>query len=140
MAHCLTWDDTSIAPHGPEFAATYLTLVRQQMGKAAYDALRAALREHRYGKIGPLVKPDPSRTVTPRAQIEQRERAAARARSAREKAEQQQRREQTHRRLVGYTSRAEAQAVLRALIKDGHFGPTGSASRKAALATARALV
>lgn len=138
VAHCLT--PSSAAAHGPEFVAAYLTLVRQQMGKAAYDLLRESLRTHRFGRIASLIKPNPNLAVVPRAELEAKVARAARERARTQRAEREAQRARTHRRLVGYEARHNARSTLRALIKDGHFGPAGSASRQAALATARALL
>lgn len=139
IAHNLT--PRQHAAHGPEFAAVFLTLVRQQMGKVAYDLLRGALRDQRFGKVAPLVRPNPAFAdlVVARAELEAKAARQARSRSRIEREREQRQREATQRRLLGYTARAEAQASIRALIKAGHFGAPGSADRKAALRVARRL-
>lgn len=138
VAHCVT--AAQHAAHGPEFAAAFLTLVRQQMGKASYDSLRAAMRERRV-KIGPLVKPDPryAQRVVPRATIEARRAKADREAKARARTRAAEERAARERRLTGYSARRENAEAIRLLVRAGHFGPAGSAGRKAALATAKAL-
>jgi putative metallohydrolase (TIGR04338 family) len=62
------------AAHGWEFAAIFLDLVRNVMGRTAHDALKAAFKEHKV-----RYKPKGKRTLTP----EQREAARARMEKAR---------------------------------------------------------
>lgn len=126
--------------HGPEFAAIYLTLVKHTMGAESYANLRASMRERRV-RVAALPKPDPNRVarVVPRAAIEAKAARAAREEARATREQRQREREASHRRQTGRTVRQASAACIRALVKDGHFGPAGSAGRKAALATARAL-
>lgn len=132
IAHCLV--GLPHAWHGPEFAGVLLTLVRYQMGKEHADTLRASFKE-KGARYNLKAVPSPSRPVVTQAERSKRATAAKRQ----EKARLEEQRAASHRRLTGYTSRQSAAATVRALIKDGHFGPSGSAGRKAALATARSL-
>jgi hypothetical protein len=114
------------APHGPEFAAVFLFLVRYRMGAQAARWLRAAYREHR-------VKVAPSR-VLPAAgghpvlsSSERRDRARARAQAG-----------------PGEHARRDAARTIRWLVVDHrpvepYFGPVGSRHRRRALDAARVL-
>lgn len=138
IAHNLT--PPGAAWHGPEFAAALLVLVKHMCGSESYTALRQSMREERV-RVGALPKPDPAyaRNVKPRDEIEAAVARRKREQAARERAEKQAARERVQQRLVSYQARKNAEDTLRALIKAGHFGPAGSASRKAALATARVV-
>lgn len=145
IAHALTPSRsraTSAAPaaHGPEFAAILLTLVRYQIGTEAARTLRESYSQHgvKY-RSGLWAVPEPTKPVVPRIQQQQ---AASRIAAKRRQAEteaQRQERDRHQRRLVGYSARQEAATVLRANIKAGLFGPSGSKTRTHALATARLL-
>lgn len=114
------------AAHGPEFAATFLTLVEHRCGVEAAKALRESFAEHRvkYRKGLAVVPKAGQRTVVTKT-------AALAAAKRQTKAEQTL--------LTGSTRRAQAAAVIRASVKAGHFGPSGSKPRTHALATARQL-
>jgi putative metallohydrolase (TIGR04338 family) len=132
IAHCLT--GYHHAHHGPEFAGVLLTLVRYQMGKTHADTLRASFKAKRVRYTMADV-PKPGHPVVTQAE---RSRQAAAAKRQ-EKAQAESQREAAQRRLVGYTARHQAAEAIRANVKAGRFGPSGSKPRTHALATARAL-
>lgn len=132
MAHSLVPD--SCADHGPEFAATLLTLVRYAMGAEHAATLRASYKEHRVKyRSGVASVPKPgSKPVVPRA--EQQRRAAAK--KAEEKAAEAER---LRRRLNNPEVRAAAAQTIKQAVEDGWYGPPGSPARRQALATARTI-
>lgn len=138
IAHCLT-PGYRYADHGPEFAGVLITLIRHQMGKEHADEMKASFREHRV-KFNMKAVPAPgSKPVVTKTEKVAKERAAAKAQNAQRLAEQRAAAERDQRRRVGYTGRHEAADVIRANVKTGLFGPSGSKPRTHALATARAL-
>jgi hypothetical protein len=121
VAHVLTGTCGPFAGHGPEFAGVYLFIVEhglQEPDKA--EVLRAAFREHRV-KVNRAAIPEVRETLPPSAAT----RAAAKRAAARTP-------------ITGHEVRT-AVRLLRQAIAAGQMGPRGSASRKAALATAKRL-
>lgn len=124
VAHTLL--TSRYAPHGPEFAATYLTLVENRCGKDAAAALREAYKANRVKyRNGLAVVPKAGTEVAVTKTIIQRfERRQAAAKQV---------------VLTGATHRLEAAAVIRAAVKAGRFGPSGRKPRTHALEVARLL-
>lgn len=132
IAHSLVPD--SCADHGPEFAATLLTLVRYAMGAEHAATLRASYKEHRVRyRSGMASVPKPgSKPVVPRAEQERKKREAAAAEKQRAAAARK-------RRLNDPDGRASAVDLLKVAIEEGWYGPPGTPARRQALATLRTL-
>jgi putative metallohydrolase (TIGR04338 family) len=124
MAHYLVESraEGKHAWHGEAFAATLLVLVDGVQGPAAAKQLRESFTRNRVKyRNGLAAVPKPgSRTVITKTAVARKRKAAA-----------------TEPLRVG-AMETIAESLRRA-IKAGQFGPAGSASRKAALATARHL-
>lgn len=117
LAHTVT--DPIYAGHGKEFAAAYLALVGRFIGAEAEADLRAAFIERKV-KHRWAIPAQPEKVVTKTATA--------------------QRQKEKHDAQFGSPASAfKAAETIRWQIKAGLFGPAGSASRKAALATARSL-
>jgi len=127
IAHAVTIHRSDVAPHGREFAAAYLCLVRHMMGAESAKALRDSMRHYRV-RVAAAPKPVAGKAVTTRSE------AAAKA-AARNRREEERRIEAR----TSLASRTNAAETIRLLVKAGHFGPAGSKPRAHALATARAL-
>lgn len=128
------------ADHGPEFAGVLLTLVRYQMGADAAKDLRESYKKHRVRyNLKAVPKPGTVKTVVPRTQIEAAAKRRQREVAARERQEQDANRARLHRERTSHHGRKVAAASIRECVKAGMLGPVGSATRKQALATARAL-
>jgi putative metallohydrolase (TIGR04338 family) len=124
VAHTLT--ASRHAAHGPEFAAVFLTLVDNHMGRHIGTALRKsfAAKKVKY-RTGMALVPKPgTRTV-----ITKTERV--------EKAKEKDAKLQAERTNYGRTTHAAS--TIRAHVQAGLFGPPGSKPRVHALATARLL-
>lgn len=132
VAHSLVPHDA--ADHGPEFAATLLTLVRYAMGAEHAATLRESYREHRVKyRAGMASVPKPgTHSVVPRGEQEAKKRAAAQA-------EKERAAEARKRRLNSAERREDAAALLRTAIEEGWYGPTGSTTRRQALGVVRTL-
>lgn len=119
IAHCLM-DHThsDLAPHGPEFTGINLFLLEHAVSKERSDALRAAYREHRV-KVSRAAIPGVRAVVAPSAAIRETEQRAA-----------------SRKPLEGVEPGTLAR-LLRRAIASGEFGPSGTAARDRALATAR---
>lgn len=119
VAHALTPND--MAAHGPEFAGVLLTLVRYQMGSLSAKALRSAFRDAKVrSNLSAVPQPNPARVAA-----EDTRRDAAK--------------EADRRALLTGSARREAAAVIRANVKAGRFGPSGTKPRQRALEVARTL-
>lgn len=116
LAHCLA---PLASLHNAEFCATFLLLVRHEMGDDLHRALKAAYVERRVKHRARVVEVRPERVRT-RASV------LAANRAARSKP-------------VTASERTAAAAVLRRAVRNGEFGPTGRKPRAAALAVARQL-
>jgi putative metallohydrolase (TIGR04338 family) len=123
IAHSVTGGN--LAPHGPEFAAAYVALVKHMMGAESAKALRASMRQYRV-RVAAAPKPDTSRRIVTRT--ETRAKAARKAALPTAMA-----------MLSDGAQRKCAAAVIRAQAKAGLFGPSGAKTRTQALATARTL-
>lgn len=138
IAHHLT--PNKYAVHGPEFAGVLLTLVRYQMGVDRAKSLRESYKAHRVRySLKAVPKARTATKVVPRTEVAAKTRRAERERAVREKQEREAALALRQRRLVEYTSRHEAAESIRACVKAGMFGPSGSKPRVHALATARAM-
>lgn len=124
IAHCLAWGEG--ADHGPEYAGVLLFLVRTIMGKAAGDQLRDAYKRYLVRYTMSAVPPAGVYPVQTKAEIARTRRAAIDAIAARVESRRPK-------------DRQAALLTLETEVKKGYFGPAGSATRKAALATIRAL-
>lgn len=138
IAHNIVGVNPEGGAHGPRFAAAYLVLVKHTLGAEAYRRLREQMREHGV-RVAALPGPDPDRIVQPRSEVEARKRAAEKARAERVKAEREREQQQRQRRAIGSEARAQAATTIRELVKLGVYGPAGTKTRQAALATARGL-
>lgn len=110
------------ASHGPEFCATFLFLVEHYIGKEAAGLLREGFRVNkvRYRVPAGLVPRSPRYEVPTEAEAAAVKREAAA-------------------RPLTTAERQRAVEVLRRAVRNGEFGPAGSRTRTAALATARRL-
>lgn len=121
LAHILVDREPGVhAHHGPEFAATFLLLVRHEFGAETANRLRAEYVKRRVRHQWSEVRRE-ARYEVP-TQAEEREKRAAKAKVP-----------------PSLRERQEAAEVLREAVSAGHFGPAGSKPRTHALATARAL-
>lgn len=118
IAHCLT--PSRYAPHGPEFAGVFLTLVRHAAGAEVGRRLRERFRENRV-RVSMLEVPKPTRTVVTRSAEVSAKRAAAKQ------------------PLTPQEARRAADLLARG-IAAGQFGAVGTASRTAAGSAKRGLV
>lgn len=112
-----------IAPHGPEFCATFLLLVEHYVDAATAESLREAYLKHGVAFRGgrPDLVPDGPRYTVPTKAQEAKERAA------------RVNQEPVRREYVS------AARTLRWLIRAGEFGDSGTVSRTRALAVARKI-
>lgn len=124
VAHTLV--RSTVAAHGPEFAATLLVLAENRLGKDAAAALRKSYAEKKvkYRTGLASVPKAGTRTVVTKSE-----------REAKARREQEQR----EALLVTPERRRYAAEIIRAAVKAGVYGPSGSKPRAQALATARAL-
>lgn len=125
LAHVLV--PNKYAGHGPEFCATYLTLVEFVLGKEAARKLRESFVSHgvRYRK-GFEAVPDPNRSVVTKSQADAKKRREALARQ----------KFLATSALAKY-KRQDAAEIIRAMVALGKFGKAGSKTRSQALAVAR---
>lgn len=106
--------------HGAEFCATLLALWAHDISATSAAELRAQYVARRVKhKVRAVPQPKPTRVRTKKAEVDARRAAAFKP--------------------VGSYDRREAAAVIRRLVKQGTFGPSGCKPRTHALATARAL-
>ncbi len=118
VAHVLT--PFKYAAHGPEFAGVLLTLVGHEMGPDAHNALRASFRA---GGVKVSQKAIPSRRLPVPTQAQVAAKVSA-----------------TRNRPNTAREATEAAEAIRRAVRVGVYGPAGSKSRLAALATTRGLV
>lgn len=131
LSHFLTWHNDEIAGHGPEYAATMVTLVDGVFGKEVGRLLRESYdtpNEHghrvKYRTGMKLVpKPGSARVVT-------KAEAAAKARTA--KAREKVMAERRRASIISAERKAAASETIREMAKAGAFGPPGSPLRRRA--------
>lgn len=127
IAHCIAIQMDPYghdAWHGPEMVGVLMALVRGQMGKESADTLTASFKKYRLRKNNKRVPSAGSQPVVTKAE------RAVRAK-AREERDQQV--------AVSHLRRVAAAETIRAAVKAGYYGPSGSKPRAQALATARTM-
>ena len=124
LAHSLVErrDDINreVAPHGPEFAGVLLFLTKTVMGKEAHDNLLAEFKRLKVRRNNKALPAAGTHKVVTKAQVAERKRIKAQT-------------------PLDRPQRLLTARNLRQGISSGLFGPSGSAARTAALATARRL-
>lgn len=124
VAHTLT--PRHHAAHGPEFAAVFITLVDNHMGRHIGTALRKSFTANRVkyrNGMAAVPKPGTKAVVTKTQRV-----AAAKVKDDR-----------TQQERTNYGRTTHAASTIRAHVAAGLFGPAGSKPRAHALATARIL-